>query len=158
MIEIEFERFHDQDYIDEGFELYVMKNGFGDALYVGITSQDVWERWFGWGGHMLWDGKIIYGDSAVGQKIEDHLPDSLSWKIQLWTLDDCISFCKDMLSASNRQLTIKYLEPFMIQKMSPILNGTYNLNPGKDTTPKSEREKNREKLLDEWYDKIFNKK
>jgi hypothetical protein len=46
----------------------------------------------------------------------------------------------------------------MIQKLSPILNGTYNLRPGKDTTPKSKKEIEREKDLDRIYDEIFNKK
>jgi hypothetical protein len=158
MIEIDFENFHDQDYVDEGYDLYVMKNGFGDVLYIGISTQSIWDRWIGWNGHMVWVDKVIYGTSSVGQKIEDHLPDSLKWKIQLWTLEDCIKFCKDELPPSRRLPTINFIEPFMIQKLSSILNVTYNLNPGKDTTPMSEREKKREEILDYWYDKLFNKK
>lgn len=158
MIEIDFEQFHDHDYRDRGYELYVMKNTLGDPLYVGISKRGIWERWFGWNGHMLWDGKIIYGTSAVGEKIEDHLPDSLRWKIQLWTLKDCIKFCRHELAGRNYRPDIQFLEPFMIQKLSPILNGTYNLSPGKDTTPKSKREIEREKELDRIYDEIFNKK
>ena len=37
MIEIDFESFHNQDYIEEGYDLYVVKNGLGDVLYVGET-------------------------------------------------------------------------------------------------------------------------
>ena len=107
---------------------------------------------------MIWDGNIIYGTSAVGQKIEDHLPDSLKWKIQLWTLKDCIRFCKHELTATERELDIRFIEPFMVQKLCPILNGTYNLRPGKDTTPPSKKEAEREKYLDKVYDEIFNKK
>ena len=114
MIEISFKRFHDQDYVEKGYDLYVMKNGLGDPLYVGISTQSIWERWFGWNGHMVWDGNIIYGTSAVGQKIEDHLPDLLKWKIQLWTLKDCIKFCKHELTATKHQPDIKFIEPFMI--------------------------------------------
>ncbi len=158
MLEIDFVKFHDQDYVEEGYELYVMKNGSGDILYVGITTQSIWQRWFGWNGHMVWEDNRIYGISSIGQKIVDHLPDSLNWKIQLWTLEACKTFCKDILPASRRDPTIQFVEPFMIQKLSPILNVTYNLNPGKDTTPMSEREKKREEILDYWYDKIFNKK
>jgi hypothetical protein len=46
----------------------------------------------------------------------------------------------------------------MIQKLSPILNATYNLRPGRDTTPQSQREIEREKYLDAMYDEIFRKK
>jgi hypothetical protein len=45
----------------------------------------------------------------------------------------------------------------MINKLSPILNVSCNLHPGKDTTPKSKKEIEREKLLDEVYRKIFEK-
>ena len=86
MIELDFQQFHDQKYREQRYELYMLKNGLGDILYIGISKNDVWQRWFGWGGHMTWDGKVIYGESPVGVKIENHLPDSLSWKIQLWTL------------------------------------------------------------------------
>jgi hypothetical protein len=158
MIEIDFEKFGDQDFVDEGYELYVMKNGSGAVLYVGITTQSIWERWFGWNGHMMWEGNTIYGISLIGQKIVDHLPESLKWKIQLWTLEDCRIFCKDMLPETQSYTTIQFVEPLMIQKLSPSLNVTFNLNPGKDTTPKSKQEKKREETLDNWYDKIFNKK
>jgi hypothetical protein len=46
----------------------------------------------------------------------------------------------------------------MIQKLRPALNAIYNLHPGKDTTPKSKKEIEREKFLDKMYDQIFNKK
>jgi hypothetical protein len=46
----------------------------------------------------------------------------------------------------------------MIQKLSPILNDSYNLHPGKDTTPRSKQEIEREKILDDMYKKIFEKK
>jgi len=45
-----------------------------------------------------------------------------------------------------------------IQKLSPILNGTYNLRPGKDTTPNSKKEIDREKYLDQIYREIFEKR
>ena len=157
MIEITFEEFHEYDYYEEGFRLYVLKNGFDDALYVGISRSNIWNRWFAFGGHMIWDGKRIFGQTAVGQKIVDHLPDSLNWKIQLWTLEDCIGFCKDILPPL-RQYPIEFVEPFMITKLSPILKLTYNLRPRKDTTPMSKKEIEREKALDRLYKEIFEKK
>ena len=157
MIEIYFETFHNQDFVEQGYDLYVMKNGLGDPLYVGISKQSIWTRWFAWNGHILWSENTIGGNSAVGRKIVDHLPDSLRWKIQLWTLEDCVAFCRDVLPTSHIP-TIDFIEPYMIQKLSPILNGSYNLQPGKDTTPKSKREIERERILDEMYRKIFDKK
>ena len=152
---MDFERFHNQDFIDRNYELYVLKNGSGNVLYLGITQRSIWERWFGWSGHMVWDRKVIYGNSPVGQKIEHHLPDSLKWKIQLWTLKDSIRFCREQLAKGMLIRTIGDIEPIMIQKLSPILNGTYNLKPGKDTTPKSEKEKKLEQTADEVYKKVF---
>ena len=158
MIEITFKDFYEYKYREDGFhELYVMKNGLEEILYVGISNQNIWNRWFGWNGHIMDGPRYMVGESSVGQKIVDHLPDSCNWKIQLWTFKDCVSFCADELNPHGRY-TIKWLEPFMIQKLHPSLNLTYNLNPGKDTMPKSKKEIEREKLLDKAYDEIFNKK
>lgn len=158
MIELRFEDFHEHNYEDKAFCLYVMKNGLSDILYVGISTIDVWERWFSWGGHMTWDGKVIYGESPIAIKIENHLPDSLHWKIQLWTLKDCLAFCRRELPEDTAEITIHDMEPIMIRKLSPALNATYNLNPGEDTTPKSKKEAEREALMDKLYKEIFDKK
>lgn len=164
MIELSFWNFHEQNYLRKGYYFYVMKNGFGGVLYAGISTVDVWERWFGWGGHITWDGNVIYGESSTGVKIENHLPDSLSWKIQLWTLEDCSKFCGQelpdlkLMSAAEYKQVVCNIEPLMIAKISPALNRTYNLNPGKDITPKSQKEKNWEKYVDQAYNEIFNKK
>jgi hypothetical protein len=158
MIEVTFLEFHAQQYPEDRFCLYVMKNGSGDILYVGISTNNVWEHWFSWGGHMTWDGNVIYGESPVGVKIEDHLPDSLNWKIQLWTLNDCVEFCKRELPINISEITIRDIEPLMIRKLSPALNDTYNLNPGTDSTPKSKKEVERERLADQLYKEIFNRK
>lgn len=129
-----------------------------DILYIGISTRDVWERWFGWGGHMIWDGKVISGESSVGMKIENHLPDSLKWKIQLWTLNDYKKFCRNELRGDADDITIHDIEPIMIKKLSPALNCTFNLSPGKDTTPKSKKEIEFEQYVDRADDEIFNRK
>ena len=157
MIELSFWNFYQQKFEEKDYRLYVMKNGFGGILYIGISEVNVWSRWFGWGGHITWDGNVIYGESPIGVKIERHIPDSLNWKIQLWTLEDCIKFLGDDIQPHNSQ-TIKTIEPLMIKKLSPILNSTYNYNPGKDTTPKSKKEKEWEENVDQAYQEIFNKK
>ena len=158
MIELDFLQFHEQKYREKRYELYVLRNGLGDILYIGISQSNVWERWFGWGGHMMWDGNVIYGESPIGVKIENHLPDSLNWKIQLWTLRDCVKFCKNELPSDTSEITIHEIEPIIIRKLSPALNGTYNLNPGKDTTPQSQKEMELERKADELYREIFNDK
>jgi hypothetical protein len=158
MIELTFQEFHQQHYEEQQFCLYVVKNASMDILYVGISTRDVWERWFGWGGHMTWDDKVIYGESPIGVKIENHLPDSLNWKFQLWTLKECIEFCRKELSSDLSEVTIHEIEPIMIRKLSPALNLTFNFSPGKDTTPKSQKEKEFEQRTDTAYDEIFNKK
>ena len=107
---------------------------------------------------MTWDGKVIYGASPVVVKIEYHLPDSLNWKIQLWTLQDCVNFCRNELPNDTLETTIHEIEPIIIRKLSPALNGIYNLNPGKDTTPKSQKEMELERKADELYREIFNSK
>ena len=158
MIEVSFDDFHKQNYEDNGFCLYVIKNGLDDILYIGISTLNIWKRWFGWGGHMTWDGNVIFGESYIGTKIENHLPDSLNWVIQLWTLSDCIKFCSTELSGTISEITIHEIEPIMIQKLSPALNRIYNLTPGKDATPKSRKEEELERKIKTAYRDIFDKK
>jgi hypothetical protein len=164
MIELSFWNFHEQNYEDKNYCLYVMKNGFGGVLYVGISTVDIWMRWFGQGGHLTWDGSVIYGESLIGVKIENHIPDSLSWKIQLWTLEDCMGFCGQdvpdtkFLTDYEYKRAVHNIEQKFIKRLSPALNRTYNLNPGTDTTPKSQKEKEWGKFVDQAYDEIFNKK
>ncbi|MCC6499957.1 MAG: hypothetical protein IT313_06785 [Anaerolineales bacterium] len=158
MIEITFKDFYDYNYRhDVFFELYVMKNSLEEALYVGISSKNIWERWFGWNGHIMAGPKHMTGESPVGQKIVDHLPESWNWKIQLWTLDDCKNFCAEKLNPRGKY-DIQWLEPMMIQKLRPSLNVIYNLNPGVDRQPKSAREKQREAELDRAFREIFDEK
>jgi site-specific recombinase XerD len=140
MIELTFLEFHEQKYRDQRFCLYVVKNGNEEILYVGISTNDVWERWFGWGGHMTWDEKVIYGESSISINIEDHLPISLQWKIQLWTFKDCLEFCIKDLPEGTHAITIHDIEPIMIQKLSPALNIIYNIPAKTDIGPDSKRE------------------
>ena len=158
MIELSFDDFHEQNYEDKGFCLYVIKNGLDDILYIGISTVNVWQRWFGWGGHMTWDGNVIFGESYIGTKIENHMPDSLNWVIQLWTLSDCIKFCRKELSDIKSEITLRVVEPIMIRKLSPALNRIRNLTPGKDTTPLSQKEREFENKADKAYRDIFDKK
>ena len=119
MIEITFREFFEYKYCEDGFnELYVMKNGLDETLYIGISSENIWNRWFGPRGHVMVGTNYLIGESSVGRKVVDHLPDSWDWKIQLWTLEDCLRFCADELNPKGRY-TIKWLEPIMIQNFVP---------------------------------------
>ena len=142
-----------------------MKNGLGDVLYVGISTVDVWSRWFSSVGHMPWSGTMLYGTSTIGEKIVNHLPDSWDWKMQLWTLEDCLEFCehaptdpKIKMAIVGYSETLREVEARMIKKLSPALNRHLNLTPGRDIAPKSEKELKWERYVDQAYDEIFNKK
>jgi hypothetical protein len=156
MIELTFLDFRERQFYEDPYCLYVIKNSNESVLYVGISTNDIWERWFGRGGHMVWDGDLIYSESPIGRKIAEHLPDSLKWKVQLWTLNDCLEFCKEELHANAPGVTIHDLEPVMIRKLSPALNGFHNVHPGKDATPKSKRQIERENTVDQVYKEVFN--
>lgn len=157
MIEITFREFFEYTYPDdECYDLYILKNGLGEVLYIGISSDNIWNRWFGWRGHITVGPNYLIGESSVGEKLVDHLPDSWNWKIQLWTFENCKAFCADELNPNGRY-DIKWLEPIMIQKLRPSLNVIYNLNPGVDNMPLSEREKKRQDALDKAYRDIFEK-
>jgi hypothetical protein len=75
----------------------------------------------------------------------------------LWTLNECIEFCEKELPGDISEVTIHEIEPIMIRKLSPALNLTYNYAPGKDTTTKSQKEKELKQKTDIAYDEIFNK-
>lgn len=161
MIEITFKEFYEYTYREDGFyELYIMKNGLEEILYVGISAQNIWNRWFGWNGHIMGDSSFMIGESTVGRKIVDYLPDAWNWKIQLWTLDDCKAFCADEINLHGRYTiqSIQAVEPLMIRKLHPILNMNYNKNLGVDHMPISEKEKRRKAILDQVYYEVFEKK
>lgn len=158
MLEVTFKEFYEYRFPqDELHELYIMKNGSGEILYIGISSQNIWNRWLGWNGHITEVTGHLVGESLVGRKVVDHLPESWDWRIQLWTMDDCVKYCGEDLNPEGRY-TIQMLEAIMIRKLHPILNISLNPSPGHDTTPTSDREKQRQKELDNAYDKIFRNK
>src|SRR4030095_4000896 len=99
MIEISFREFFEYTYHEDGFhELYVMNNGLNEILYVGISSENIWNRWVGSCGQIMVGTNYLSGETWVGRKVVDYLPDSWDWKIQLWILDDCLAFCAEELN------------------------------------------------------------
>jgi len=161
MIEMAFKEFY-QSYgnwpIDgKGYSLYVMHNGSGDVLYIGISSDSIWNRWFGGRSHISVNkteigGKLnvsVTGIDLIGEKIIDHLPESGEWKIQLWDIKEAAEFCNSRIKA------YPFVETDMINKLHSILNVRQNSHPGKDTTPESKAEKKRKKEAEETARRVF---
>jgi hypothetical protein len=147
MIELSMKEFYKDEFKADNYCLYMVRNGESDLLYIGISSDSIWNRWFGGSFSHIPHGK--YPNSLIGQKIFDHLPDSGNWKIQLWTPADCVKACKKFSDKSQYKLirpnNMRYMEKFLIEHLRPILNRTHNDNPSIDTTPKSKSELERER-------------
>jgi hypothetical protein len=123
-----FSEFYKGHFADDGFELYVVKDIDGKAMYIGISRDSIWHRWFGGGpSHMDTDrtGKV-YGKSYFGEVIERRFPDSWNWTIELWTKEECIGACKSDFSGRDlAKIEIESVEPYMIAKFEPLYNVTH---------------------------------
>jgi len=122
---LSFSEFYKGNYIDLGYELYLVKDLNGNVMYIGISRDSIWHRWFEGGtGHMLVDsnGKI-HGQSYIGEVIERRFPNSWNWVIGLWTKDDCIKACSEYFENSKKsKIEIEMIEPYMIKKYEPLYN------------------------------------
>lgn len=128
MIAIKFSEFYKGDYEDRGYELYIIKDSDEKVMYIGISRDSIWHRWFGGGpSHMDTDaaGKI-YGKSYVGEVIERRFPSSWDWIIELWTRQDCLKACETEFSGREiDKIEIESIEPYMIVKFEPLYNITH---------------------------------
>jgi integrase/recombinase XerC len=127
-----FSEFCEGHFADDGFELYLVKDVDDKAIYIGISRDSVWHRWFGGGtSHMDIDaaGKIR-GRSHIGEVIESYFPASWNWLIELWTREDCLKACKTELSGrAIQRLGIETIEPYMIVRFGPLYNLTHTGKP-----------------------------
>lgn len=132
MLSILFSEFVAGDFDDdaENHQLYVVKAG-NEVLYIGITNDLIWNRWFSQGSsHMQIANGLLKGYSTVGRAIEDNLPESLGWTIAMYTLEDCIRILEnDIKQGPWKNVDIRLVENLMIQKMSPSLNVIGNWRP-----------------------------
>ena len=138
MIEISFQEFMDYKWGEPiaiygkngeysefpDYELYVLKNE--KIIYIGI-SRDIYERWFGWRGRMP-DKKVAM--DTVARTVIENMPSSLEWRIELWTLEDCLIFYHDVIPLVwphnlIKEFDIKDFEKLMIVHRQPIENTTY---------------------------------
>lgn len=122
-----FEQFMSGDYEEEEHnDLYVLRNEEG-VLYVGISRNDIWDRWFsGWGSHMI---RTIYGEwypnSSVGEAVVTNMPASLKWTIELWTREDCAAFLG--VDPTPYNMLSRNLEAKMINRLHASLNITCSI-------------------------------
>jgi hypothetical protein len=73
---VRFSEFYTGQFKDDGFELYLVRDIDQRAMYIGISRDSIWQRWFGGGpSHMEANsaGKV-YGKSYIGEVIERRFP------------------------------------------------------------------------------------
>lgn len=125
MMALKFSDFYKGQFVDDGYELYLVKDIDQKVMYVGISRDSVWHRWFGGGSsHMDTDASgEIYGKSYIGEVIARRLPSSWDWIIELWTKEDCLTVCKEKFSGRDLdKIQIESVEPHIIIKFEPLYN------------------------------------
>lgn len=123
-----FSDFYKGHYDDHGYELYILRDTNTDVMYIGISRDSIWHRWFGGGtSHMDADAAgTIYGKSYIGEVIERRLPSSWNWIIELWTKEDCLNACEAAFAGRDLdRIEIESVEPHMIVKFEPLYNVTH---------------------------------
>jgi hypothetical protein len=125
---MKFFEFYKGHFADGGYELYFVKDIEERPMYIGISRDSIWHRWFGGGpSHMdiNADGKI-YGKSYFGEVMERRFPASWDWIIELWMKEECISACINEFSGRDPdKIEIESVEPYMIAKFEPLYNVTH---------------------------------
>jgi hypothetical protein len=111
-IMISFKKFYEYKYPErERYNLYIVWRG-KQALYVGISTNNVWNRWFGrLAPHIRRAGNKWLEDwsSPIGSVVTHNLPASLRWKIELRYYDR----------------SLKTIESRLINDLRPLFNITY---------------------------------
>ena len=127
MLDLTFAEFYGANYDDShDVGVYVVKNG--DALYVGMSSSNIWNRWFygTFRSHMEQDvSGMWYGYSAIGRKIADNMPESWNWHIELWRVEDCVNFFGDYLATvgfRTDRIDVRAAEQILMKHYNPKLN------------------------------------
>jgi len=147
---LKFSEFYKGNFEDFGYELYFLKDTDGKAMYIGISRNSIWHRWFGGcNSHMdIGAGEKIFGASNIGQVIERRFPSSWDWVIELWTKDDCLGILRKEFEGKDAdRINIEALEPYMINKFEPLYNVMYSGGSHEDPLTT--------KRLDDAYRKLF---
>jgi hypothetical protein len=114
------------------YNLYILRLN-KDVLYVGITTDNVWRRWFGGGiSHMQLVHDYLAtpqswwtGNSHIGTIVVRHLPKSLKWHMEV---------------RQYAHYELKRAEAELILTLRPLFNTTYR---SKDYTTKELKLKER---------------
>ena len=125
MITLTFSEFYRGDYRDQGFELYIVKDSEEKIMYIRISRDTIWYRWFGGvNSHMMPGLNVsLRGNSIIGEVIARRFPDSWDWHIELWTKEDCIvGFRDDLIGLTLDNITIEQIESYLIQRFLPLYN------------------------------------
>jgi len=131
------------DDFGRNYRLYVVRKG-KNILYVGISEDHIWNRWFGGGTSHMWfaqkysgtlEGGSWQGNSRIGIEIQHNFPKSNKWLFDFWTLKEALDFMKtdyiyneeyNAFIIGIHRLSIKDVEPEMINFLSPKFNVIYN--------------------------------
>lgn len=131
---------YDTKYDDKN--LYIVRNN-ESILYIGISETCIWSRWFSQrGSHMFFGYDFsLHGTSRIGKEIEDNIPNSLLWNIDLWSGKDALDFLEiknswddekgkykifDPFIQVERLCDVRYVETLMIRYIHPKYNSMGN--------------------------------
>ena len=124
-IELTFERFMSQDYDDSAddiYTIYIVENG-KDVLYVGMTKRNIFDRWFGFSGHMEGENARYY--SEIGKVIYYNMPESKLWTIKMLTTKEAFDLLGEKAPKINNidsPLAIEKVEHYLIKELHPLFN------------------------------------
>ncbi len=131
MIDMSFREFYKgdccKDHQNNGLYM-IITNNF--VLYIGI-SNNIYDRWFCNHGcrHMTIYGKLMGGNSPIGEAIVRCYPSSFSWRIRLYNEQECEYICsiinKD-IPKYMKPIVIKEYEGWLISWLSPYYNTMHN--------------------------------
>jgi len=126
--------------IEENFNpnLYIISNKEG-CLYVGISENNVWTRWFNTGTSHIFDYPIgkWNGRSSIGMLVAENQPRSLNWEVDLREYDSRL---------------LKKIEEKLIVIYRPLYNSVY-----RPPLTESERIKKNKYRIDGFPEDIWDK-
>ena len=132
-IELTFERFMSQDYDDSAddiYTIYIVENA-KDVLYVVMTKRNIFDRWFGFSGHMEAGSNPLYY-SEIGKVIYHNMPESKLWTIKMLTTEDAFDLLGEKapkISNINSSHAIRKVEHYLIKELHPLFNVSSQSRP-----------------------------
>ncbi len=105
----------------EPYSIYCFRDG-DFILYVGKTKRHIVER--------LWEHVGFAGQTQMTSLIEDNLPESLGWEIDLFTVLECIPLINKHLKVKRiiNECDFDLAEEAMIRESHPAVNRSLNFD------------------------------